>query len=434
MAIEGVLALGSFYMNNLNAKILELSKRGNEEDMLEAEKLLEHALQDDPQNTDLLLKLAVLVQEFPYVDLSIPRLEKILSYDPDNALALLILAETNHHLYSEISKPLFDKLTSVTTGNAEIDSMLRYAASWFYDSWFYDNNPNDYELEKLLLESINICQSHVNNYEALAELYMRQARYSEAKIMMQKAIKNVTKIYTKEIFAAETRDMTDVQKFLALYVKGTYVTDTSSLKRLAAEANIREKLDDNPNNIELLLQLALVEKTNSWNQSDESIISIKKILSYDPDNPVALIIWAYRACCVDEKLFKILISTEMNDAEINSMLLRVASWFYIDKDDKKREKLLLQSINKYQQHVKPYYELATLYSKQGKNEEARKLWKKALDNIKVYSNSDSINYIIEAPSQDGPEYIVDVNEFLNTAIKGTHTLTSVVEDLKKKAG
>ena len=49
-------------MNNLDKKIIELSKRGNQDDMLEAEKLLEQALQDDPQNTDLLLKLAVLVQ------------------------------------------------------------------------------------------------------------------------------------------------------------------------------------------------------------------------------------------------------------------------------------------------------------------------------------------------------------------------------------
>ena len=340
-------------MNNLDKKIIELSKRGNQDDMLEAEKLLEQALQDDPQNTDLLLKLAVLVQEFPYVDLSIPSLEKILSYDPDNALALLVLAETNYHLYTEISKPLFDKLTSVTTGNAEIDSMLRYAATWFFI-----NNPNDHELEKLLLESINICQSHVNNYKTLAELYMQQGKYSEAKKMMQKAIKNLIKVRTQGL------DMTDVKKFLAEYVSGIH--STSDLKKLAAEANIREKLKNNPNNIELLLQLALVEETNSWNQSDESIISIKKVFSYDPDNPVALIIWAYRVRSIDETLFKILISTKTNDAEINSMLLYVASWFYIDKDDKKREELLLQSINEYPYHVNNYKRLATLYSKQGK--------------------------------------------------------------------
>ena len=215
-------------MNNLDKKILELSKRGNQDDMLEAEKLLEQALQDDPQNTDLLLKLAVLVQESPDFDLSIPRLEKILSYDPDNALALLVLAETNNHFYGEISKPLFDKLISVTTGNAEIDSMLRYAAYWFYD-----NNPNDYELEKLLLESINMCQSHVNNYKALAKLYFRQARYSEAKKMFQKAIKNVVMV------RAEDRNMTDVKKFLALYISGTHTNLISILKELAVEANIK---------------------------------------------------------------------------------------------------------------------------------------------------------------------------------------------------
>ena len=408
-------------MNNLDQKILELSKRGNEEDMLEAEKLLEQALQNDPQNTDLLLKLAVLVQESPDFDLSIPRLEKILSYDPDNALALLILAETNYHFCSQISKSLFDKLTSLTTGNVEIDSMLRYAATWFFTI-----NPNDYEEEKLLLESISICQSHVNNYEALAELYLRQERYSEAKRMFQNAIKNVIRVRAKD------RDMTNVQKFLAEYVSGTHTNLISSLKALAVEANIKEKLVSEPNNIELLLQLALVERINSINQSDGPSPSIKKIFFHNPDNPIALIIWAYRVPCIDEKLFKILTSTKTKNAEINSMLLRVASWFYANKDDKKEEELLLQSISEYPYHVRNYDRLATLYTKQGKEEEARALWKKALDNIKTYSDSEYIEYITEVPSQDGPEYIVDVDEFLNTVIKGTHSLARVVDGIKKK--
>jgi len=418
-------------MNNLDKIILELSVRGNQDDMLEAEKLLEQALQNDPQNTDLLLKLAILVQEFPYVSLSIPRLEKILSYDPDNALALLVLAETNYHLYTEISKPLFDKLTTLITGNAEIDSMLRYAATWFFIIY-----PNDHELERLLLESINLCQSHVNNYKALAELYMRQEKYSKAKQMMQKAMKNVTKIYTKEVRTKEISDMTNIQRFIALYIKGTYVTDTDSLKRLAAEANIREKLSNDPNNIELLLQLALVEPRNLLGGYEAAIISTQKILSYDPDNIIALIIWAYKIYIYgksDESLLKKLTSIKTNAAEINSMLLYITSWFYIGKDDKKQEELLRQSINEYPGHVCNYAELAKLYSKQGKNEEARKLWEKALDNIKMFSNSDSIDYITEVPYQDGTEYIVDLNEFLNTVIKGTHSLASIVEDLKKKA-
>ena len=114
------------------------------------------------------------------------------------------------------------------------------------------------------------------------------------------------------------------------------------------------------------------------------------------------------------------------------MLLRVASWFYANKDDKKEEELLLQSISEYPYHVRNYDRLATLYTKQGKEEEARALWKKALDNIKTYSDSEYIEYITEVPSQDGPEYIVDVDEFLNTVIKGTHSLARVVDGIKKK--
>jgi tetratricopeptide (TPR) repeat protein len=334
------------------------------------------------------------------------------------------LAETNYHLYTEISKPLFDKLTTLITGNAEIDSMLRYAATWFFIIY-----PNDHELEKLLLESINLCQSHVNNYKTLAELYMRQEKYSEAKKLLQKAMKNVVKIRTKN------PSMTDVQHFLAEYIKGTY--STSFLEGLAIEASIRAKEAQDPLNIGLLLQLSLVEAKKFGVTHEKATASIQKILSYDPDNVIALIIWAYKEYIsknlTDKSLLKKLTMIKTNDAEINSMLLYVASWFYANKDDNKQKELLLQSINEYPGHVCNYDELATLYSKQGKNEEARKLWKKALDNIKVYSNSDSIDYITEVPSQDGTEYIVDVNEFLNTVIKGTHSLASIVEDLKKKA-
>ena len=111
-----------------------------------------------------------------------------------------------------------------------------------------------YEMEKLLLESIDICQSHVNNYEALAKLYFRQAKYSEAKKLLQKAMKNVVQIRTKN------PSMTDVQNFLAEYIKGIF--STKDLKSLAIEACIRAKIAQDPFNIELLLQLLLVEVAN----------------------------------------------------------------------------------------------------------------------------------------------------------------------------
>jgi uncharacterized protein HemY len=76
------------------------------------------------------------------------------------------------------------------TKNAQLNSMLKYAASWFYR----ENDDNELE-EKYLKESIDLYQGHVWNYEHLAKLYQKQGREHEANDLMQKAQSNVKKVY-----------------------------------------------------------------------------------------------------------------------------------------------------------------------------------------------------------------------------------------------
>ena len=56
--------------------------------------------------------------------------------------------------------------------------------------------------------------------------------------------------------------------------------------------------------------------------------------------------------------------------------------------------------------------------------------------VQVNCTSEVITAIVtwDEDGQGSSGYVVDVNDFLNTAIKGTHNLAFVVEDLKKKAG
>ena len=405
-------------MNELDTKILKLSQVGGIETLLEIEKLLEQALNKDPHNIDLLLRLAILEQEVPLADheRSTSILENILKRDPSNAIALLLLSYVNYYCIPGIlNESLFQKLISLKTGNKETDSMLKYAASWFYTDHTNNNN-----LEQLLKESIKTCQSHVYNYSKLAGLYLKQNRPTEAKLLVQKALKNVVKIYTDE----DCHDITNVQEFLGERIKGIYLTTINfqTLKKIEMEAIIREQLKQDPLNLELLLKLSTIE-IMKYQINYKGIASLEKILSIDSNNVIALLLLAYvdhsYKKMIDAILFQKLTSIKTSNPEINSMLLYAASWFYVD-NDKRREELLRQSINEYPYHVRNYLDLAMLYSHQNKPDIAKDLIKKALNNIvKVYSFFEDI------------ESFGDVESFLNKYIKGIYQSEQSYNGLKE---
>ncbi len=201
-------------MNNLILKIIELSKNNNEEKI---ETIIEEKLKQEPNSIELLLRLAVLELTPPIADYykSIASLEKILILEKNNVIATLLLAYINHYCLGGVDKTLKDKLSSLHTNCDELNSMLKYAASWFYSG-------KDIKLEEqLLIESINLYKGHVWNYVHLAKLYFLEGRSEEGRALIKRALKKVTKVYSGD---NQIYDIINVNEFLNEHIKGIYLT------------------------------------------------------------------------------------------------------------------------------------------------------------------------------------------------------------------
>lgn len=202
-------------MVTLISKIIELSRSNK---LIEIEKLLEEQLRHEPNNVELWLRLAVLELASPLNDCykGIACLEKILALEENNPVALLLLAYINHYELGGINKTLMEKLNSIHTNSAELNSMLKYAISWFYFE-------KDAKLEEQFLKaSISIYKNHVWNYVRLAKLCFKQSRKVEAKDFIQTALKNVKKVYSPGEYIGF--DITDINKFLNENIKGIYLS------------------------------------------------------------------------------------------------------------------------------------------------------------------------------------------------------------------
>jgi len=217
-------------MKDLISKIIELSKNNN---LVKIEALIEKQLNQDPNNIELLLRLAVLEVDPPFADpaKSIALLEKVLTIDKNNAIAALLIAYVNYYCIAGIDEKLMSKLNSMHTDDSEINSMLKYVVSWFY----MDRDPK--MEEQFLQKSINIYKGHVYNHVHLAKLYFKIGRNIEARDLIKKALKNIKKIYSKE--NDFEYDASDIYEFLNERIKGIYLTIPilESIKELLENKN-----------------------------------------------------------------------------------------------------------------------------------------------------------------------------------------------------
>ena len=195
--------------------------------------------------------------------------------------------------------------------------------------------------------------------------------------------------------------------------------DGSTETMLKMEALIEKELERNPHNIELLLRFALLEQSVPFADHIKSIWILNIILTYEPDNPLALLVLAgvnhYCGHAMDDnEIFEKLVSYKTDDKETASMLAYAASWYYADIGDKEKlEYMLLKSIELCSTHVFNQYDLAKLYLKQNRLEEAKFFVQRAMANVVKILKSDADN-----------DY-TDVTNYINEMIKGTH-ITSVV--------
>ncbi len=225
-------------MNSIIEQIIELSKDKSVETMTTMEVLIEKELAKNPHNIELLLRFALLEQTVPFADevKSTMILNIILTYEPKNPIATLVLAGVNHFCGPVMDdKEIYEKLTALETNDKELESMLTYAASWYYAEIGDKEN-----LEHMLLKSIDLYPKHVFNRWKLAELYFKQGRLEEAKLFIKKAMANVVKLFGDN----EHNDYTDVNNYINEMINGTHITPEVYIVLEELLRKIEEKLKE----------------------------------------------------------------------------------------------------------------------------------------------------------------------------------------------
>jgi len=207
-------------MNDILTKINMLSK--NDDKTLYH--FISEQLNHESNDIGFWLSLAIAIFYPPFGDeeKSISFLNKALAIDNNNPFALIILAYVYHHHLGGIDDMRLHQIKNVFVDSNEINSMLKYAASWSYSY----TKKQHYDLEEeLLKESILLCDKHVWNYVSLAELYLQEKRYLEVNNLIRKALRNIQKIYSYKNIDEYTT--TSIDDFINSLIKGTHLTDSN---------------------------------------------------------------------------------------------------------------------------------------------------------------------------------------------------------------
>ncbi|WP_253287556.1 tetratricopeptide repeat protein [Clostridium bornimense] len=203
-------------MNNFE-KDLQLAI--NDFDVYKAEEIIENKLKDDNENIDLWIKLGVTVLCPPLVDYekALKCVEKIYELDNDNLYALILECYTHHFELGGVDSKMYHKLNNIKTDNKKLLSMIKYIMSWYYRFEDYENR------EKLLIESINLCDRFVCNFNELGYIFFRQNKLSESQAMYKKALDNIQLVYPKENYI----DFTDIKELIFEEILGIHITDSN---------------------------------------------------------------------------------------------------------------------------------------------------------------------------------------------------------------
>jgi hypothetical protein len=205
-------------MNDILTKINILSK--NDDKALYS--FILEQMNSNSNDINFWLSLAVVIIQPPFGDeeTGIFFVKKALSIDHNNPTALIILAHIYEYQLGGINDMLLHQIKNLHTDSNEINSMLKYVASWSYRE---SKKYNPEEEERLLKESILLCDRHVWNYEHLAKLYFKQKRYLEVNSLLRKALKNIKKVYSED----DDYDITDINEFINERIKGIYASKSN---------------------------------------------------------------------------------------------------------------------------------------------------------------------------------------------------------------
>lgn len=185
---------------------------GIQEDMVT---LIKDYLKENPSDTECLLKLALTEYRFPLADdeAAMISLKKIISYEPNNIPAILMLAYVQEH-YFDVRIDVLNMLTAATPGNSQEQAMILFAQSWYYK--FKDENV----FVELLQKSIDFHSGFVWPHVYLGELYKEKNAVEKACFHFEEALKNIEYIFNDD----SPFDILDINVFLDARIKGIKLT------------------------------------------------------------------------------------------------------------------------------------------------------------------------------------------------------------------
>lgn len=162
----------------------------------------------------------------------------------------------------------------------------------------------------------------------------------------------------------------------------------------AAQQLLMNHLITNQYDTDAWLILARLECNAPFYDQDRIIHYAQHVLSYDPSNAYALLLWSYAdhhlmGNC-DDNFYDQLCMAYDNDKEIMSMIEVAKAWHFELRNVKKYEKALKKSIEYCSTHVINFHMLGNLYIKQGKITEGQSLIERGFQNIKKLRKCENV--------------------------------------------
>lgn len=203
-------------LEKLNQLVIAYNEGNAKEKVLnEMELLLEGYLIKRPNDEDMLIRLALVEFTIPFADYgrAIYYLERVLSTNPNNIKALLMMAY-NQYVYYGIRTPLLHRLESFRTQNKEYQSLLWYAQSLYYLQPNFDPKHE----KNALIQSLSYYQGFVWPNVHLGDCYEKLGNIEKSCAFFKSALKNVEVVYKED----DIIDILSIDRFIDAYLKGTH--------------------------------------------------------------------------------------------------------------------------------------------------------------------------------------------------------------------
>lgn len=193
-----------------------------QENLAEIDSIIKNYVAEHREDTDMWLRLVLLHLRALWdtrvdVKSGVTYLHTILSYDPHNIDAVLVLAFIENQsfdenrLFGQLQESTFRALCNLQTNDLEVLAMIEYAKSFYY----MKSDKEKYIMH--LLKSIEYCDTQVNNLLVLGRHYLKKREFEKAKLLIHKALNNIQGIYDVDYVYT---DITDIDEFFNYYYKG----------------------------------------------------------------------------------------------------------------------------------------------------------------------------------------------------------------------